>query len=111
MQNRRERRKLEKQFGLMKQYKNGSSKQRAEIQARRREMGKQLHNQHLERVENAQREAEEKRITKIAEGLMSKGLTEQEAVDVIDHNERVKEEREESLAKRKNRQEKKRLNK
>lgn len=111
MQNRRERRKLEKQFGLMKQYRNGSSKSKAEIKARRKEMGKQLHNQHLERVENAQRAAEEQRITDIAQNLMSDGLTEQEAVDVIDNNDKIKEAREERIAKRKEKQAKKRLNK
>lgn len=104
MQNRRERRQLEKKFGLMKKFRLSSSKEKSEIKARRKEIGKQLHNQHLERNENAQREAEEQRIKKTAEGLMETGLTEQQAVDVIDSNERIREDRAKRLAERKERQ-------
>jgi len=91
--NRRERRKLEKQFGLMKQYQNGTKEERAEIRARRREMGKKLHQQHLENVENSLREQKEKREAQMIQNWIKSGKTEEEAKAIINENYRIQQER------------------
>lgn len=102
--NRSERRRLEKQFGLMKQYQKGSPKQRAEIRERRREMGKQLHQQHLEKVENSLRQQAEEREARQMQNLIESGKSEEEARAVIDENHRLRMEREEKLRQRRIRQ-------
>ena len=104
MQNRQERRRMEKAFGLMKAYQKGTPEQRAEIRARRREMGKKLHEQHLERVENAQRKAAEELEARVMQGLVQSGRTEEEARAIMNENLRLSQEREEKLAKRRERQ-------
>jgi len=100
MQNRRERRKLEKQFGLMKQYQKGSAKTRSEIRERRQEMGRRLHEQHLENIENQQRKDREENEIKIVATLMESGMTEEEAVARLNNNDGISEAREEKLRRR-----------
>jgi len=91
--NRRERRKLEKQFGLLKQYKNASPKEKAEIRARRREMGKKLHEQHLERIENSLREQREATEARVIQSWIAKGKTEEEAKEILNKNYEIQEKR------------------
>jgi len=102
--NRRERRRLEKQFGLMKQYQNGSKEQRAEIRTRRLEMGQKLHEQHLENMENSLREQKEKKDVEQLQGWIDKGYTIDEAKKMIADNDRLSEKRAEKLEARMQRQ-------
>jgi hypothetical protein len=81
--NRAERRKLEKQFGLAKAYQKGSKKERAEIKARRREMGIKLHQQNLENNENAQRKADEDLQVKQLQSLVESGKSDKEAKEIL----------------------------
>jgi hypothetical protein len=102
--NRRERRKLEKQFGLMKEYQKGNKQKRSEIRARRTEMGKMLHQQHLQKCENENRNKNEEREAKAMQDLIASGKSEKEAKDIIDQRYKIKLEAAERLEERRNRQ-------
>lgn len=102
--NRRERRRLEKQFGMLEQYRNASKEEKSAIRARRREMGKKLHEQHLEKVENSLREQSEAREARIVQSWVEKGVSEEEARARINENMRIRQEREAKLEARRKRQ-------
>ncbi len=104
--NRQERRKLEKQFGLMKEYQNGNKQKRSEIRARRAEMGKMLHQQHLQKCENENRNKREEREAKAMQELIASGKSETEAKDIINQRYKIKLEAAERLEERRNRQSK-----
>ena len=64
--NRRERRKIEKQYGLLKEYQKAGEAKKKEIRDRRKEVGVRLHQQHLEQMENARRKEEDDNQIKVS---------------------------------------------
>lgn len=91
--NRQQRRKLEKQLGLAKQYQTSSASEKAEIRARKREMGEKIHQQNLEKTYNDQVAAAELRQTKFIQRMIEEGKTSEEARAMLDNNLRLQEKR------------------
>lgn len=102
--NRRERRRLEKQMGLMKTYQTSNTEKRNEIRTRRKEMGRMLHQQHLQRIENENRQRAEDTEVKILNDLISSGKSEEEAKQILQQRYADAEERENKREARKQRQ-------
>ena len=101
--NRRERRRMEKQFGLMKEYQTGSREKRSEIRNRRKEMGKMFHQQHLQRIENDNRTKADEHDAKFIQDLIESGNSEIEAKELLNQKHAKREEAlERQATKRKN---------
>ena len=92
--NRQQRRTLEKQLGLTKKYLSASESEKAEIRARKREMGEKIHQQNVEKVYNDLSAAAEKRQTQFFQDMISSGKTEEEAKAILDNNTKLQEDRE-----------------
>ena len=90
--NRRERRRMEKQFGLMKEYQNGSREKKSEIRTRRKEMGKMFHQQHLQRIENDNRTKVDDQDAKFMQELIESGNSESDAKDILNQKHAKREE-------------------
>jgi hypothetical protein len=99
--NRQQRRTLEKQLGLAKKYQNSSEAEKAEIRARKREMGEKIHQQNLEKMYNDQMAAEEQKQMKFIQSLIESGKTSEEAREILDRNVQIQEKREADLEERK----------
>ena len=110
MNNRRQRRRMERMFAGLNENKDLSPEERiehkADVRKRKREAGKKIHNQHLENIENSLREQREEREARTVQGLVDSGYSTTEAMDLINRNKMIQEEREESLNRRYQRQRK-----
>ena len=95
--NRKERRLLEKQLGLMKKYQTALPKEKAEIKERRQEMGQKLHLQNLENDYNAQQAANEKAQVAFIHSMMEKGYSAKEAREMLDRNLQIEEKHKDDL--------------
>jgi hypothetical protein len=98
--NRQQRRTLEKQLGLTKQYLSSSEAEKSEIRARKREMGEKIHQQNIENVYNDLSSSAEKRQTQLLQTMIENGKTEAEALAILNKNIKLQEEREAKLAER-----------
>lgn len=99
--NHQERRNLEKQFGLKKPT---NKKDLEDYYARKREAGKQLHEQFTENVINAQDKDAAEREKKQIENFMADGLTFVEAKEKVLKNYEIQRKRREKLENRAQRQ-------
>lgn len=110
MNNRAQRRRMERMFSMLQENKNLTPAERivekAGIRNRKKEAGKQIHNQHLQNVENSLREQRAEREARTVQGLVDIGYTAEDAMDLINRNKTIQEEREESLNRRMHRQRK-----
>lgn len=84
--NRRERRRIEKNFGLIKQYQKGTKEERADIKEKRREAGKKLMNHVKEQRENDRRKQMEEIEARTIQGLVANGHTEKQAREIWNTN-------------------------
>lgn len=83
MNNRKERRRAEKNLGLLKANSKKSYSAKIEIYKRKREMGKKIHEENLERIYNIQLGDENQRYIKKLEYLESVGYSTEEAKQII----------------------------
>jgi hypothetical protein len=91
--NRKQRRLLEKQLGLMKKYQSSTKVEQQKIRQRRREMGEKLRLQNFENNYNAQQQAEEKRQIDFIQEMVNRGFSTEEAKNILDHNFQIEEKR------------------
>jgi hypothetical protein len=78
--NRKQRRKMEKAMGFLKSSKKMTASERKEMKKRKREAGKMIHQQNVEKAENDLREARDKREQEKIQGLIEKGFNEDLAI-------------------------------
>lgn len=109
MYNHKQRREMEKNLGLLKEYQSMSESSKAEIRKKKREAGNQIHLRNLQEAENARVQAEADRDASIMQKLIEEGKTHEEAEEVVRRNRANAEERALKLAERKKRQEEKAL--
>lgn len=109
MYNHKQRREMEKNLGLLKEYRIMSESEKAEIRKKKREAGNQIHLRNLQEAENARIQAEAEREAKIMQNLISEGKTHEEAEEVVRKNREHAEKRALDLAERKRKQEEKAL--
>jgi hypothetical protein len=100
MQNRRERRQMEKQFGFHKIEKQMTFEQREAIKARKKEYVKQTYLQNIQEAENQRINDEAENWSKQLASLMESGHTREQAEEILQKNKQIEEARAEKLAKR-----------
>lgn len=83
MPNRRQRRALAKQAGLIKLKQNSSFKQKLEMSKRARELGKQIHFANVERSLRNQDEATQLKEQERIQEFMDSGMTIEEAIEAL----------------------------
>lgn len=94
MYNRKQRRKIEKELGLLKEFKKLSPEGKADVQKRKREMGNQIHLKNTqERIHNLEIASAE-REAKMIQSLIESGKSEEEVMKMIENNRRAQEKRE-----------------
>lgn len=81
--NRKQRRKAERDAGLLKKNSKKSFKDRQEIYKRKRKMGRIIHQQNLERIYNSYQTKQNEAYTKRLNELIDEGFTEDEAHQII----------------------------
>ena len=101
MQNRKERRQIEKQFGFNKIEKQMSFEQREAIKLRKKEYMKQLALQRAQEEENNRINGEAEMWSKRIESLMEAGHTRESAEAILQKNKELDEAREAKLARKK----------
>lgn len=94
MYNRKQRRKIEKDLGLLKEFKKLSPEAKKEVQKRKREMGNQIHLKNVQERNHNLEMADAEREAKILQSLIASGMTEEEAMRVLEKNRQVQEKRE-----------------
>lgn len=104
--NRKQRRTLEKQLGLAKQYKNSSESEKIKIRKRKREMGDKIHQQNIENTFNDQMAAVEKSQMDFIQKMINSGKSSEEARSILDNNIKIKEMRAYKLEEREQRRSK-----
>ena len=105
MYNHKQRREMEKNLGLLKEYRNMSESEKAEIRKKKREAGAQIHLRNLQESENARIQAEADRDAAVMQNLMAQGKTYEEAEEHVKKNREHAEKRALDLAERKRKQE------
>ena len=98
---------MEKNLGLLKEYKTMSEAQKAEVRKKKREAGEQIHLRNLQESENARLQAEAEAEAKNLQGMIERGYTQEQAEDTVKRNRLLAEERAMKLAERKRKQEEK----
>ena len=78
--NRKQRRKMEKAMGFLKSSKKLTAAERKEIKKRKREAGRMIHQQNVEKAENDLRVAQDKREQEKIQGLIKNGFSEDLAI-------------------------------
>lgn len=101
MQNRRERRLAEKQMGLRKMEKSMTKAELEEIKKRKKEYVKQLLLLKAQEEENRRINAEAEAWSKQIEKMMASGSTREEAIEMLERNKRIQDERDAKKAARK----------
>jgi hypothetical protein len=104
MQNRRERRAAERQFGLTKAEKNMSRKQLEEIRERKREYTRQAALMRAQEEENRRVNEEAELWAQQLESFMKSGMSRERAEEILTNNRELQEKRTRELAERKQRQ-------
>jgi bifunctional ADP-heptose synthase (sugar kinase/adenylyltransferase) len=100
-QNRKERRKYEKSFGLFKKKKKMTEKEYNEQQRKKILLGIQLEKEFEDNTENAILLQKADKESKMIEHFVISGYTEDEAKEIINRNRQIEEKRKEKLSKRK----------
>ena len=111
MYNHKQRRDMEKNLGLLKEYQGMSEKDKAEIRKKKMDAGKQIHLRNTQESENARIQAEATREAEILQNLIAGGKTYEEAEAQVKRNREHAETRALKLAERKRRQEESRKEK
>lgn len=104
MYNRKQRREMEKQLGLFKEFKKMSESQKAEIRGRKLATGQQIHLQNIQELENQKIQAESDSYARVVQGLMDSGKTLEEAEEIAKKNVEAEDNRRKKLAERAERQ-------
>jgi len=104
MYNRKQRREMEKQLGLFKEFNKMSESQKAEIRSRKNATGQQIHLQNIQELENQKMQAESDSYARVVQGLMNSGKTLEEAEEIAKKNIEVEDNRRKKLAERAERQ-------
>lgn len=104
MYNHRQRREMEKQLGLYKEFSKMSSKEKGEIRRRKTEVGKEIHLRNLQEWENQRIKQESEAYAKQIQGFISSGKTPEEAEAIIKKNYELEEKRRQDIAARKQKQ-------
>ncbi|NBO21783.1 hypothetical protein EBU94_00360 [bacterium] len=91
MHNRRQRRKLEKELGLLKEFKKLSDAGKKEIQKRKRDAGIQIHLKNVQEANHNLEMANAEREAKFIQSLIESGKSEEEVMRMIENNRRVQE--------------------
>lgn len=107
MYNHKQRREMEKNLGLLKEYKNMSAEQKAAVRKKKREAGEQIHLRNLQESENSRLQAEAEAEARTLQGMIIKGYTPEQAEDFVRKNRELSEGRSVKLAERKRKQEEK----
>jgi hypothetical protein len=105
MYNHKQRREMEKNIGLLKEYKNMSEAQKAEVRKKKRAAGEQIHLRNLQESENARLQAEAELEAENLRGMIERGYTQEHAEEVVRNNRELNEQRAMKLAERKRKQE------
>lgn len=101
MQNRRERRLAEKQMGLRKMEKTMTKAELEEIKKRKKEYVKQLLLLKAQEEENRRINAEAEAWSKKIEEMISNGATRDEALELLEKNKKIQDEKDAKRAARK----------
>ena len=104
MYNRKQRREMEKQLGLFKQFNQMTEAQKAEIRARKQASGHQIHLKNIQELENQKVQTEADNYAKVVQSLMDTGKTYVEAEEIAKRNIENENKRREKLAARAERQ-------
>lgn len=105
MYNHKQRRDMEKNLGLLKEYKNMTEAQKAEVRKKKRAAGEQIHLRNLQESENARLQAEAELEAENLRGMIERGCTQEHAEEVVKKNRELNEQRAMKLAERKRKQE------
>lgn len=101
MYNRKQRRKIEKELGLLKQFKKMSPAEKKEIQKRKREMGREIHLRNQQERYNSQENFAAETSAKILQNLIESGKSQEVAEKMVAKMQLEKEEREARIAQKK----------
>jgi hypothetical protein len=101
MQNRRERRLAEKQMGLRKMEKSMTKSELEEIKKRKKEYVKQMLLFKAQEEENRRINAEAEAWSKKVEEMVSNGSTREEALELLEKNKKIQDEKDAKKAARK----------
>jgi len=104
MYNRKQRREMEKQLGLFKEFNKMSESQKAEIRSRKNATGQQIHLKNIQELENAKVQAESDNYAKVVQSLMDSGKTLEQAEEIAKRNIEIEDNRRMKLAERAERQ-------
>lgn len=105
--NHKQRRELEKNLGLFKEYKKMSEAEKAEVRRKKRLAGEQIHLRNVQEIENRRIQQEAEIYAKQIQNWIESGKTPEEAEAIVKKNYEVAEKRREKLAARKARQQEK----
>jgi hypothetical protein len=103
MYNRKQRRKIEKELGLLDNLKKMSPAERKEVQKRKREMGREIHLRNTQERYNALEQSAAENSAKILQNLIASGMSEENAQKELVKIQEKHEEREARIAQKKNR--------
>jgi hypothetical protein len=91
MYNRKQRRKIEKELGLLKEFKKLSPTAKREVQKRKRDAGIQIHLKNVQETNHNLEMANAEKEAKMIQSLIESGRTEEEVMRMIENNRRVQE--------------------
>ena len=101
MYNRKQRRKIEKELGLLKEFKKLSPEGKKEVQKRKRDAGIQIHLKNVQERNHNLEMASAEREAKMIQSLIESGKSEEEVMRMIENNRRVQEKKNLKLAAKK----------
>ena len=99
--NRRQRREIEKNLGLHKEYQKMTDTEKAEVRKKKRQVGEQIHLQNVQEIENRRLQEEANNYAKQVQSWIDGGKTPEQAEEIVKSNYAMKEKRERELAERK----------
>jgi hypothetical protein len=102
MYNRKQRRKIEKELGLLNDLKKMSPAERKEVQKRKREMGREIHLRNTQERYHALEQSAAENSAKILQNLIASGTSEEDAQKMLASIQAKHEEREARIAQKKN---------
>ena len=104
MYNHKQRRDIEKNLGLLKEYKNMTGAQKAEVRKKKRAAGEQIHLKNVQELENQKIQSAADTYASQIQGFMDSGKTYEEAEAILKKNSEVSQKRAEDLARRREKQ-------
>ncbi len=110
MYNRKQRREIEKNMGLLSTFSKLSQKQKFEISHRKIEAGKQIHLKNIQELENQRINQEADAYAKQLQRWMESGKTQEEAEAILTSSRQIQEARAAKKAARKERQKEESVN-